>query len=50
MVGGYRNVNLCPKVPYHVKEEIKSSMLKKDKVKATTPMMPAPTSQYDDYD
>lgn len=50
LVGSYRNVSLCPRVPDHMMEEDKGVMLKKAEVKATTQMMPAPATQYDDYD
>ncbi|XP_019095869.1 PREDICTED: uncharacterized protein LOC109130606 [Camelina sativa] len=50
IVGGYKNVTACTMVSDHIKEEVRSFMLKKAEAKATTQMMPPPPNLYDEYE
>ncbi|KAK8614380.1 hypothetical protein V6N13_122740 [Hibiscus sabdariffa] len=50
LLGGFKNVLDCLECPEHVKEEIKTFMLKKAELKATHSMLPLDSFVVDEYD
>ncbi|KAK8647580.1 hypothetical protein V6N13_121311 [Hibiscus sabdariffa] len=50
LLGGFKNVLDCLECPEHVKEEIKTFMLKKAELKATHSMLPSDSFVVDEYD